>query len=428
MNLSNFQTEFDKMINRDYFSDKVHPMRQEAFSKFLEFGLPTKKWEDWRFTNLSSISKGKFRLSEIQDSPKGNIDISQYDMNDLETIVIYNGHYQEAMSSIPNGVQLLSGSDFLEKTNWEFNSPETSPFDLLNTAFMDSGMSIVVDQNVEVKKPIRMLFISSGLESLMVTPRIHIDLGESSSATFIEHHGGDSSSFFQNGSTFVTLEQNAQLDHIRIQSNSVTTANIVNIQVEQNADSRYTFFQFADGSQLGRLNIYNKLKGEGANCAINGLTLSNDSQHLDNHIITDHQVPHCSSSQNFKTVLQDHSSSVFNGRTIVRKDAQKTDSSQSNKNLLLSKSALVNSNPQLEIYADDVKCAHGSSTGALDKDALFYLRSRGLDVLSAKALLVRGFATELLDRVNHESIREFITQRFDQWLTENTTSDNSLSR
>ena len=396
MNISDFNIEFDKMIKRDYFSDKVHPMRKKAFSKFLETGLPTKKWEDWRFTDLSSISNSNFRISEKQDAPKGDVDISQYQIDDVETIVIYNGHYLETLSSIPAGIQLLSGLDYLEKTNWEFNSPEHSPFDLLNTAFMDSGMSIVVDQNVIVEKPIRMLFISSGLESLMVTPRIHIDLGESSSATFIEHHGGDSSSFFQNGSTFVTLEQNA--------------------------DSRYTFFQFADGSQLGRINIYNKLKGEGANSDINGLTLSNDSQHLANHIITDHQVPHCSSSQNFKTVLQDHSSGVFNGRTIVRKDAQKTDSSQSNKNLLLSKSALVNSNPQLEIYADDVKCAHGSSTGTLDKNALFYLRSRGLDVVSAKALLVRGFATELLDLVKHDGTRVFITDRFDSWLTENTTA------
>ena len=422
MNISDFNIEFDKMINRDYFSDKVHPMREKAFSKFLEIGLPTKKWEDWRFTDLSSISNSNFRLSEKLDAPNGDVDISQYQIDDVETIVIYNGHYIETLSSIPSGIQLLSGLDYLEKTNWEFNSPERSPFDLLNTAFMDSGMSIVVDQNVIVEKPIRMLFISSGLESLMVTPRIHIDLGESSSATFIEDHRGDSNSFFQNGSTFVTLKQNAQLDHIRIQSNSVTTANIVNIQVEQNADSRYTFFQLADGSQLGRLNIYNKLKGEGANSDINGLTLSNDSQHLDNHIITDHQVPHCSSAQNFKTVLQGHSSGVFNGRTIVRKDAQKTDSSQSNKNLLLSKSALMNSNPQLEIYADDVKCAHGSSTGALNKDALFYLRSRGLDVMSAKALLVRGFATELLDLVKHDGTRDFITDRFDSWLSENATA------
>ena len=422
MNISDFNIEFDKMINRDYFSDKVHPMREKAFSKFLKIGLPTKKWEDWRFTDLSSISNSNFRISEKQDAPNGDVDISQYQIDDVETIVIYNGHYIETLSSIPSGIQLLSGLDYLEKTNWEFKSPERSPFDLLNTAFMDSGMSIVVDQNVIVERPIRMLFISSGLESLMVTPRIHIDLGESSSATFIEDHRGDSNSFFQNGSTFVTLKQNAQLDHIRIQSNSVTTANIVNIQVEQNADSQYTFFQFADGSQLGRLNINNELKGEGANSDINGLTLSNDSQHLANHIITDHQVPHCSSSQNFKTVLQDHSSGVFNGRTIVRKDAQKTDSSQSNKNLLLSKSALMNSNPQLEIYADDVKCAHGSSTGTLDKNALFYLRSRGLDVLSAKALLVRGFATELLDLVKHDGTRDFITDRFDSWLSENTTA------
>ena len=422
MNVSHFQTEFDKMMNRDYFSEKVHPMRQEAFSKFLEMGLPTRKWEDWRFTNLSSISKRNFRLSEVQDTPKGDIDISQYEINDLETIVIYNGHYQETLSSIPSGVQLLSGLDYLEKTNSEFNSPEHSPFDLLNTAFMDSGMSIVVDSNVDVEKPIRMLFISSGLESLMVTPRIHIDLGESSSATFIEHHGGDSSSFFQNGSTFVTLEQNAQLNHIRIQSNSVSTANMAKIQVEQNADSRYTFFQFADGSRLGRLNIHAELKGEGADCSLNGLALSNDSQHLDNHIIMDHQVPHCTSSQNFKSVLQDHSSGVFNGRTIVREGAQKTDSNQSNKNLLLSKNALINSNPQLEIYADDVKCAHGSTTGALDKDVLFYLRSRGLDMLSAKALMVRGFATELLDLVKHDGIRDFITDRFDTWLLENTTA------
>ena len=422
MNIARFQTEFDKMMNRDYFSEKVHPMRQEAFIKFLKVGIPTKKSEDWRHTNLSSISKGSFRLSDGQDAPKSDIDISQYNINDLETVVIYNGHYLEALSSIPAGVQLLSGLEYLEKKDSGFNSPEHSPFDLLNTAFMDSGMSIVVDQNVIVEKPIRLLFISSGSESLMVTPRIHIDLGESRSATFIEDHRGDSNSFFQNGSTFVTLKQNAQLDHIRIQSNSVTTANIVNIQVEQNANSRYTFFQFADGGQLGRLNIYNELKGEGANSDINGLTLSNDSQHLDNHVITDHQMPHCSSSQNFKTVLQDNSSGVFNGRTIVRKDAQKTDSSQSNKNLLLSKSALMNSNPQLEIYADDVKCAHGSSTGALDKDALFYLRSRGLDVLSAKALLVRGFATELLDLVKHDGTRDFIIDRFDSWLAENTTA------
>jgi Fe-S cluster assembly protein SufD len=195
-----------------------------------------------------------------------------------------------------------------------------------------------------------------------------------------------------------------------------------NLHIEQNWNSRYIFFQFADGAELGRLNIHANLRGEGADCSLNGLALSNGNQHLDNHVITDHQVPNCTSTQNFKTVLQDNSSGVFNGRTIVRKDAQKTDSSQSNKNLLLSKNALMNSNPQLEIYADDVKCAHGSTTGALDKDALFYIRSRGFDILAAKTVLVRGFATELLESVKHDGMRYLLTDRFDTWLSENTAS------
>ena len=422
MNLVHFQSEFDKMMNRDYFLDKVHPMRQAAFSKFLETGLPTQKWEDWRFTNLSSISKGDFRISEIQDAPINPIDLSEFEIDGVADIVIYNGHFQEDISSVPDGVQLMSGVDYLEMKKWTFESAEHSPFDLLNTAFMDSGMSIVIEKNVDVSQPIRMVFLSSGKENLMVSPVVHIELGESASATFIDHHFGETDGYFQNGSTYVTLGQNAQLDHIRIQSNSQELINNANLNVEQFEDSRYSFFQFADGGKLSRLNIHADLKGEGADCALNGISLSNDTQHLDNHIITDHQVPHCTSSQNFKSVLQDNSTGVFVGRTIVRKDAQKTDSIQSNKNLLLSKKALMNSNPQLEIYADDVKCAHGSTTGALDEDALFYLRSRGLDMLAAKALLVRGFANELLDKIKHESIRTFITARFDDWLTRNTTS------
>ena len=131
------------MINRNYFSDKVHPLRQDAFSKFLEIGLPTKKWEDWRFTNLSSISKGNFRISEIQDAPKGDLDISPYKLKDIDTIVIYNGHYQESISSIPAEVKLLSGLEYLQNNNWEFKSLEDSPFDLLNTAFMEIGRAHV---------------------------------------------------------------------------------------------------------------------------------------------------------------------------------------------------------------------------------------------------------------------------------------------
>lgn len=416
MNMDHFQSEFDKMMNRDYFSSKVHPIREKAFSKFLNCGFPTQKWEDWRWTNISSISKGSFRISEAKDAPTANIDLTDYLLENVYNIVIYNGHFQQALSSVPPGVQLLSGLDFFEWSDWKFDDADHSPFDLLNTAFMDSGMSLVIEPNTIVQKPIRMLFISSSKEPLMIHPRIHIDIGSSSSATFIEHQVGDSSDFFKNSSTFLTLKGNAQLHHIRIQSTSSGSMDMANINVDQGEDSSYQFFQFANGAQLGRLNMHVNLNGEGADCQLSGLALSKNHQHLDHHIITDHSVPHCTSSQNFKSILQDESTGVFHGRTIVRKDAQKTDSNQSNKNLLLSKNALMNSKPQLEIYADDVKCSHGSTTGELDSEALFYLQSRGLDILSAKNLLVQGFANELLDEIQSEPVKEYIEKQFRLWL------------
>ena len=422
MSLSHYQTEFDKMMNRDYFSDAVHLIRKEAFSKFLNRGFPTNKWEDWRFTNLSKLKQEKYRISESKDAPHGDLYLSDFEIDGVDTIVIYNGHYQEAVSSVPVGVRLLSGLEYFKRKNWEFESAERSPFDLLNTAFMDSGTSFVVDPDTNVETPIHILFISDGEDSLMVNPRIYLDVGESSSVTFIEHHVGNALSFFQNASLFATVGTNASLDHIRIQSNSTTTQNMGNLNVKQNADSRYNFFQFAQGSELGRTNIRAHLDGQGANCALNGLALSHGKQNLDNHIIVDHKVPHCTSSQLFKSVLREKSSGVFNGRTIVQKDAQKTDANQSNKNLLLSKDALMNSNPQLEILADDVRCSHGSTTGELDADALFYLRSRCLDLDMAKSLLVRGFATECFDTVKDENVKSFLMDCFDNWLDEGDLS------
>jgi ABC-type transport system involved in Fe-S cluster assembly, permease component len=184
-------------------------------------------------------------------------------------------------------------------------------------------------------------------------------------------------------------------------------------------DSRYNYFQFIDGGGLSRSNIYTYLEKENAECFLSGITLSNKKQHFDTNIITDHISPNCTSHQNFKSVLNGNSTGVFNGRTIVRENSQKTDSRQSNKNLLLSENAMMNSNPQLEIYADDVKCAHGSTTGALDEEALFYLRSRGIDRKSASSLLIRGFVSELIDEVNNLDIKNYLFNRFDNWLKTN---------
>ena len=412
MSISNYKVEFEKMLNRDYFSKSLHSHRKEAFTQLEKTGFPTRKWEDWRFTNVSNISDGEFMISEISDAPQTTPNIDSYQMEGVDTVVIYNGHYQKDISSIPNGVNLLSGLEYMERKNGNFDRANNSPFDLLNTAFTDSGMCIVVEKDSHVEIPIRILFISNGERSIMVNPRVNVDIGESSSLTFIEQHVGDAISFFQNESVFITLENNAQLNHIRIQSNSELTQNMANLNVNQEYDSHYDFFQLVDGSKLGRSNICVQLDGENAQCNINSLTLSKNNQHIDNNIIVNHNSHQTHSTQFVKSILFDTSTGVFNGRTVVHENAQKITAHQTNKNLLLSKKANINSNPQLEIYADDVKCSHGSTTGQVDEDALFYLRSRGINKQDAMELMVTGFANEVLDKIPHPEIKKAIYTEF----------------
>ncbi len=412
MSISNYKVEFEKMLNRNYFSKSLHPYRKEAFTQLEKTGFPTRKWEDWRFTNVSNISDGEFMISEISDAPQTTPDIDSYQMEGVDTVVIYNGHYQKDISSIPNGVNLLSGSEYMERKNGNFDRANNSPFDLLNTAFTDSGMCIVLEKNTLVKSPIRILFISNGDRSIMVNPRVNVDIGESSSLTFIEQHVGDATSFFQNESVFITLGDNAQLNHVRIQSNSEFTQNISNLNVNQAADSQYEFFQLVDGSKLGRSDICVQLDGENAQCNINSLTLSKNNQHIDNNIIVNHNSAQTQSSQFVKSILFDTSTGVFNGRTIVHENAQKITAQQTNKNILLSKKAKMNANPQLEIYADDVKCSHGSTTGQIDEDALFYLQSRGINKQDAMELMVVGFANEVLDKIPHPEIKKAVYTEF----------------
>ena len=413
---SHFQTEFEKIMKRDYFSSEIHPVREKAFSRFMDMGLPTQKWEDWRFTNLSELKNKKYYISDIKDAPTKPINLEKYKMEGVDTVVFYNGHYQKDISSVPEGVRLLNGIEYFERNNKSMVCAEYSPFDFLNTALMDSGFCILVEPNTIVKKPIRFLFVSNGEKAVMTNPRIDIELGQSSSLTFVEHHVGEASSYFQNESVFVNLAPNVSLDHIRIQTNSSGTINIENLKVSQEKDSQYNFFQFTNGSRFGRTNLHCELKGEGAECFLNGLTLSDSKSQIDNHIITEHISQNCTSSQNFKAILKDRSSGVFSGRVVVRKDAQKTDAKQSSKNLLLSEKAVMNSNPQLEINADDVKCAHSSTSGELDQEAIFYLRSRGLDIQLSKQLLVRGFAMEKINLIKNKPIYDHILSLFESWV------------
>ena len=414
-----FQNEFEKIINRDYFSKEILPLRKKAFDKFSEVGLPNKKLEDWRFTNLNHFLKSSYVLSELEHGDPSNIDLSQFAIPNTNTLVFVNGHFKKELSDTIDGVKLLSSQEYLELKNESFQYPSECPFELLNTSFMDSGISIILEENQVIEKPIRFLFIASAKEKLMVSPKIHIDCNPNSSLTFIEHKVGYSDDFFINTSINCFLDEGSSLNHINIQSDSQKAVNINKVYVKQSRESQYTFFHLTLESQLSRLDIKNDLNGEGAECSLNGLSLSSKNEQLGSHILTNHYSPNCLSSQNFKNILHEKSSGIFNGKTVVHQDAQKTDSKQSNKNLILSNNASMNSNPQLEIYADDVKCSHGSTTGALDEDAIFYLRSRGLSLINAQKLLMEGFAVELFDVIKDDSIKTFIINKFEKWLTEN---------
>jgi len=416
MSFSNYQNEFKKLLDRKYFSAVIHPLRKDAFSKLEKTGFPTQKWENWRFTNLSALTENHFLISEVNDAPQSKLDISQYEIEGLQTIVIYNGHFQQDISSVPEGIQLLTGLEYFEHKKGQVSHSEDSPFDLLNTAFMDSGVCLIVDKNIIVETPVRILFISNGDSSIMVNPRVHIDMEMGSSLTFVEEHVGDAVSLFQNEAVYITLEKNSGIEHIRIQSNSENTYNMANLHVKQLEVSKYNFYQYSDGGNFSRSNIYVDLDGENSECNLNCLSLSRGNQHLDNSIIVNHNSPNTYSSQVAKSVLFDKSTGVFNGRTVVQKDAQKIVAHQSNKNLLLSKSAKMNSNPQLEIYADDVKCSHGSTTGQLDDDALFYFQSRGIPKNEAFILLVSGFVSEVMEKIKFEPVKNYIDQKINSWV------------
>ena len=411
MSISNYSGEFEKILNRDYFSKDLHPYRKDAFSQLTKEGFPNKKWEEWRFTNLSKIVKGGYRISESNDAPKQDDFLDTYNLDEIDTIVIYNGHYIKDLSSAPEGIKLLNGEEYLSQNNNKFECINNSPFDLLNTAFVDSGINIVVEKNKNIKNPIRILFIANGEDSIMVNPRLHLDIDDSSNLTFIEHHVGDAKSFFQNQSIFITAKDNASVEHIRIQSNSENTQNIFNLNINQSKDSNYNFYQYIDGGELTRTNLSVNLNGQNAKCNINSLSISNDKQHVDNNIVINHNTPNTFSSQFVKSILFDSSSGVFNGRTVVKEDAQKIIAHQTNKNLLLSNTAKMNSNPQLEIYADDVKCSHGSTTGEIDDDSLFYIQSRGIPKSEAVKLIVNGFANEAIKDIPNQEVFLFLQNR-----------------
>ncbi|PYK97765.1 MAG: Fe-S cluster assembly protein SufD, partial [Verrucomicrobia bacterium] len=399
----------------------LFPLRKAGLARFAELGFPTLKDEDWRFTNVAPITKLPFKpLFEANTDGVGTEMPGKFTFADLTgpRLVFVDGHFAKEVSTVPSltkGVKLSSlsaalGSEsaLLEKHLGRYVDTAKNAFAALNTAFFQDGAFIYVPAGVAVDEPIQLLFVSTAKEAGATThPRNLIIAERQSRLTVVESYIRTvDAPYFTNAVTELVVGENAVIEHVKFQDESRDAFHIATVHGQLGRASRVNAHSFALGARLSRNNIHVNLAGEGLECILNGLYLTKGEQLADHHMIVEHAMPHCASHEYFNGILGDKSKGVFHGRILVQPIAQKTDAKQTNKNILLSDEATVDTKPQLEIYADDVKCTHGATVGQLDDDAIYYLRSRGIGLETARQMLIHAFAGEIIERVKCEPARE----------------------
>src|SRR6185312_5070157 len=405
------------------------------FGRFCDMGFPTLKDEAWRFTNVAPIARESFNLPTSAATELTIEDLRPFLLSEAACrLVFVNGRFAPALSdcsALPSGVEAGSlaseidrNPEALEGTLGKHLDLQHNPFCSLNTALLEDGAVVRIARGTVLAAPIHLLFVSTESETpLMVHPRNLILAERDTQADIVEEHVslGDGQ-FFSNPATELVVAENAVIAHHMIECENRKTFHISTLQMQQARNTNVSSHSVLIGGALVRNNVHPVLAGEGGECLINGLFMGEDSQHLDNYMLVDHASPHCASHQFYNGILSGRSHGVFHGRIIVRKDAQKTDAKQTNRNLLLSDNAQIDTKPQLEIYADDVKCTHGATIGQLDDKALYYLRSRGLDEATARDLLLFAFAGECTGRIRSTPVRKHVERLVRQSLPEETQS------
>jgi Fe-S cluster assembly protein SufD len=402
--------------------------RRAARARFEACGLPTSRQEAWRHTPLGELTATSFAPAggETAAEPLAHEPVSL----DLEgpLLELVDGRpgadLATATTGLPDGVVFCTLDEALRRFPDEVRSllamrgdePEAEAFEALNGALVENGALLLVPAGRVLEQPLRLRFRSSGAAAGSDAPASHpltlIRLGEGARAQVIEEFVGAADRvYLTNAAARVEIGANARLDHYRLQLQGEAAFHVDSLRARQGRDSRYRAYGFDLGGRLARHDLRAVLDGEGADCRLFGLYMPHGAQHVDNRTVLDHARPHGDSRELYKGVLDDRSSSVFSGRIVVRQDAQKTDAKQSNPNLLLSPSALAHTQPQLEIYADDVKCTHGATVGQIDAEAIFYLRSRGIPERQARDLLVHAYAGEVLDAIGLEPLRAELERR-----------------
>ena len=398
-------------------------VRKAGLASFAEDGFPKLSDEDWRFTNVAPIAKLNFQLAKevsVNGAETKLIDESVFAKLPGHRLVFVNGFFCAKLSSIKpvaGGARienlasaLAKDSALIEKNLGKYAHTANNTFAALNQAFFTDGAFIFVPQGVEVTEMVQLIYISSAKENgEVILPRNLVIAEANSKLTVVESYISTGNvAYFTNAVTEIFAGNNAKVEHVKLQDEAASAFHIATIAGEFGRASNVTIHSFALGAKLSRTNIRTKLAGEGLECILNGLYLTKDEQLADHHMIVEHAQPHCASHEYFNGILDDKSKGVFHGRIYVHPIAQKTDAKQTNKNLLLSDNATADTKPQLEIYADDVKCTHGATIGQLNNESIFYLRSRGMSLDTAKQMLIHAFAGEIIERIKCEPAREVI--------------------
>lgn len=418
--LSNF-TQIDKALPSAAQPGWIETLRRRGVERFREVGYPSNKQEDWRQTNVAPIARLAFKPVPVGDRvSESDFRPFSFRNDSICELVFINGIFSARLSDLgnqPAGLRVASlastiesGSQRAQKHLGQYADIRTNPFVALNSGFVRDGAVIYLDRGTVIDRPIHLLFITTPSKDPIIThPRVLVVADDNVDAQIVETYAGiGSGTYFTNAVSEVIAGNNTRIDHCRLQHETLEAFHVSTTQAVIGRSSTFITQSASLGAQLTRNDLNVVLTGEGAEATMNGVVLLSGKQHCDNHTLLDHAAPHCSSHELYKHVLGDSSTGVFRGKILVRNPAQKTDSKQTSRSLLLSDDADMNSQPALEIYADDVKCTHGSTIGPVDEESMFYLRSRGVSTEASRALLTYAFAADITRRIQVEPVRRYI--------------------
>lgn len=406
--------------------DWLEELREQGRTAWQAQPFPTRKTENWKYTPLRALERGEYLAeadvdeSRIDDSLRRHFEIPELGG---ATLVFVNGQYSESLSSdkMPDGMKVVRFAEASAKESQEIRqylgsiaNTDNHLFAALNDSWLADGVFVRVDENVRVDQPLHCVWLTvPQSEGFSLTQRLLVVMGAGSEATVVEHFTSDreAQNAFTNGVTELIVKPNARLHHCRLQMEEAHAIHIGGVHVRLDRDAVLDSFHLGLGSELKRIDVVVNHTGEGAHCDLNGVYLPRGKQHIDYHTCIEHAVPHCTSDEVFRGIVADKAKAVFNGRIHIHPDAQKTRAELSNKNLLTSNQAEVDTKPELEIYADDVQCAHGATVAQLDEMSLYYLLSRGIGRGEAEVMLSFGFINELVDKLGEPAISDYLRPR-----------------